>query len=183
MPRVPRWEWFLRSTHSLLDLFDPVLSSHGLSCLSNELQCGQSRTIGGACLSRSGDIGVKKTRNLPSSLHQETKLAEGSVGFLPGEVQQSGVQECQARCFSHWIWRSRNWRPFSPLPVMYLAVWEIETLVRVAQCIPPDPGNSPTNRLFIPDSVCSQALQWAHSSKLTCHPRVWRTLMFVHQHF
>lgn len=40
----------------------------------------------------------------------------------------------------------------------------------------PSPGNEPSGRLFVPVSVRSQVLQWAHASKLACHPGVQRTL-------
>lgn len=49
---------------------------------------------------------------------------------------------------------------------------DIEEIVRQAQPQQADPGNGPPNRLFVPESVRSQVLQWAHSSPLTCHPGV-----------
>lgn len=67
--------------------------------------------------------------------------------------------------------------------VVAAAHWEIENLVREAQHIQPDPGNGPQNRLFVPDSVRSQVLQWGHSSKLTCHPVINRTHTFIQEKF
>lgn len=61
--------------------------------------------------------------------------------------------------------------------------WEIETLVRQAHQTQPDPGNGPPNRLFVPDSVRSQVLQWGHSSRFACHPGVGRTLALLKSHF
>jgi hypothetical protein len=37
--------------------------------------------------------------------------------------------------------------------------------------------------LFVPDSVQSQVLEWAHSSRLTCHPSTRQTLSFLRQCF
>ena len=63
------------------------------------------------------------------------------------------------------------------------ATWDIETVVREAQASQPDPGTGPPNRRFVPNSVRSQVLQWAHSSKLTCHPGFQRTLQFLRDGF
>uniref|UniRef100_A0A8P4FYW6 Gypsy retrotransposon integrase-like protein 1 n=1 Tax=Dicentrarchus labrax TaxID=13489 RepID=A0A8P4FYW6_DICLA len=61
--------------------------------------------------------------------------------------------------------------------------WRIEALVKQAQRSQPDPGNGPPNRLFVPDSTRSQVLQWAHSSKISCHPGYQRTLDFLRRKF
>ncbi len=45
--------------------------------------------------------------------------------------------------------------------------WGIEKTVRDAQQQQQDPGTGPANHLFVPDSVCPQVLQWAHTSKFT----------------
>ena len=59
----------------------------------------------------------------------------------------------------------------------------IEALVRKAQRSQSDPEGGPANRLFVPDSVLSQVLEWAHSSRLICHPGTRRTLAFLRQRF
>ncbi len=61
--------------------------------------------------------------------------------------------------------------------------WEIESAVREAQRSQPDPGNRPQNRLYVPDSVHSQVLQWVHSSKFSCYPGMSRTLSLLKRHF
>ncbi|KAK7879248.1 hypothetical protein WMY93_033967 [Mugilogobius chulae] len=61
--------------------------------------------------------------------------------------------------------------------------WEIERVVREALRAQPDPGNGPTNCLFVPDAVRAPVLQWGHSSRLTCHPGFHRTLAFIRQKF
>ncbi|KAI3368665.1 hypothetical protein L3Q82_025402 [Scortum barcoo] len=47
----------------------------------------------------------------------------------------------------------------------------------------PDPGQGPPGRLFVPDAVRSQVLQWAHSSKLSCHLGINRTISLIKRHF
>lgn len=59
----------------------------------------------------------------------------------------------------------------------------LSKLVRRAQNQQADPGNCPSNHLFVPDSVHPQVLQWAHTSWLTCHPGLNHTLAFLRQQF
>ena len=47
----------------------------------------------------------------------------------------------------------------------------------------PGPGNGPPGRLFVPDSVRSAVLQWAHASKMSCHPGVARTMALLRRRF
>lgn len=61
--------------------------------------------------------------------------------------------------------------------------WEIETTVLEVQCSQPDNGTGPPNRLFMPEEVHSQVLQWGHSSRFTCHPGAQLVLQFLWQHF
>ncbi|KAI3359008.1 hypothetical protein L3Q82_015392 [Scortum barcoo] len=61
--------------------------------------------------------------------------------------------------------------------------WDIEAPIQQAQQQQPDPGGGPPGCTFVPDSVRSQVLQWAHSSKFACHPGINRTLSLVKRHF
>ena len=70
-----------------------------------------------------------------------------------------------------------------PTCLIATLTWEVESAVRLAQRQQPDPGTSPPNRLFVPDAVRSRVLVWAHSSRLTCHPGITRTLDFIRQRF
>lgn len=38
-------------------------------------------------------------------------------------------------------------------------------------------------KLFVPESVRPEVLEWSHSSRLVCHPGVRRTLAALRQHF
>jgi len=70
-----------------------------------------------------------------------------------------------------------------PSCVVAAVTWQIKSLVKEAQRTQPGPGNGPVNRLFVPDSVRSQVLQWAHNSRFACHPCVSRSLALLKQHF
>lgn len=61
--------------------------------------------------------------------------------------------------------------------------WGIESTVKLAQRQEPDPGTGPVGRLFVPQRVRSQVLQWGHSTHLTAHPGIERTLEFLERRF
>uniref|UniRef100_A0A8C7YA87 Gypsy retrotransposon integrase-like protein 1 n=1 Tax=Oryzias sinensis TaxID=183150 RepID=A0A8C7YA87_9TELE len=61
--------------------------------------------------------------------------------------------------------------------------WQLERDIKAAQAREPDPGSGPPNRLYVPRAVRSQALQWAHATRLTCHPGVHRTVSFLRRCF
>ena len=48
-----------------------------------------------------------------------------------------------------------------------------------AQAHQADPGTGPPGRLFVPDVVRSDVLQWGHLSRLACYPGITRTLAFL----
>lgn len=67
-----------------------------------------------------------------------------------------------------------------PTCIVAMVTWEIESRVRQEQQSQPDPGNGPLNKLFVPNS---DVLQWVHSTHLTCHPGLNRTLTYLRQRF
>uniref|UniRef100_A0A3B3ICH7 Gypsy retrotransposon integrase-like protein 1 n=1 Tax=Oryzias latipes TaxID=8090 RepID=A0A3B3ICH7_ORYLA len=75
-------------------------------------------------------------------------------------------------------------QPILPSSCTLAAVsWEIEDKVLEAQQQQPDPGTGPANRLFVPDSVRSQVIQWGHTSRRTCHPGGARTCSLLRRRF
>jgi len=81
---------------------------------------------------------------------------------------------------------SRIHEPESILPpacVVGMVTMDIEGVVARAQLAQPDPGNGPPHRLFVPDSVRTEVLQWGHASQVACHPRVHRTHSFLSRRF
>ncbi len=80
-------------------------------------------------------------------------------------------------------------RPVSPeciIPerlVVSAVTWEIESKVRTAlEGITPPPG-CPTGRLFVPERLRSNVIQWGHCSNVACHPGIGRTMFLVKQRF
>ncbi|XP_056908724.1 uncharacterized protein LOC130536646 [Takifugu flavidus] len=63
------------------------------------------------------------------------------------------------------------------------ASWQLEQRVQEAQQSVPDPGVVLLNRLFVPEVVRFDGLHWAHTSRLTCHLGIIRTLQFLWQRF
>ncbi|XP_068504911.1 uncharacterized protein [Syngnathus scovelli] len=61
--------------------------------------------------------------------------------------------------------------------------WEIERQVEAASRDQPGPSNCPEGRLFVPEGLRSAVLQWAHDSRLACHPGAARTRYVVAQRF
>ena len=61
--------------------------------------------------------------------------------------------------------------------------WEVEERVKGATVNLPVPVGCPPNRLFVPPELRSTVVHWAHSSMLSCHPGVKRTVHVVRQRF
>ncbi|XP_048008553.1 uncharacterized protein LOC125243175 [Megalobrama amblycephala] len=58
--------------------------------------------------------------------------------------------------------------------------WDLETAVRKAQIHQPDPGNG---RLFVPNTIRSEVLEWGHAAPSSGHPGVLRTLRWIQSKF
>ncbi len=54
--------------------------------------------------------------------------------------------------------------------------WDLETVVMEGPNSPTWPGNGPSGRLFVPNTIRSEALQWGHAAPSSGHPGVLRTL-------
>lgn len=61
--------------------------------------------------------------------------------------------------------------------------WEMESEVRQALDGVEVPEDCPVGRLFVPPHLRGRVVQWAHTSKLACHPGVSRTISFLTQRF
>lgn len=100
---------------------------------------------------------------------------------------QTWLQKCQAKCLVpdtlslEDITSSDTILP--PSCVVAAISLGIKAAAREAQRNQPDPGNSPANRLFVPESVCSQVLQSVHTSRFSCHPGFNHTLSLLKRCF
>ena len=101
-----------------------------------------------------------------------------TLSFRPRS--KNGKPDALSRMFSNVSRPSTPGFIVSPPQIVGAATWEIESPVRAAQRDHADPG---TGRLFVPQEIRSQVLQWGHSSKISCHPGARRTLLFHRQHF
>ncbi|KAL0186362.1 hypothetical protein M9458_018032, partial [Cirrhinus mrigala] len=61
--------------------------------------------------------------------------------------------------------------------------WEVEAKVRAALEGVTPPSGCPPSRLFVPENLRSDVIQWAHCFNIACHPGVNRTMFLVKQRF
>ncbi|KAI2654015.1 Transposon Tf2-9 polyprotein [Labeo rohita] len=67
--------------------------------------------------------------------------------------------------------------------ILSTLTWEVESKVKTAlQGVTP-PVGCPPNRLFVPEELRSEVIQWGHCSNVACHPGVSRTAHLVKQRF
>ena len=71
----------------------------------------------------------------------------------------------------------------SPLISCLHLTWGIEQKVRQANINCHVPDGCPPNRLFVSVPLRSQVIHWAHTSPVSCHPGIRRTLFVVRQRF
>ncbi|KAL0154770.1 hypothetical protein M9458_049033, partial [Cirrhinus mrigala] len=61
--------------------------------------------------------------------------------------------------------------------------WGLEERVRQSHSQNPPPSDTPTGRLFVPDTLRQEVLQWGHDSTLAGHPEVQRTITLIARAF
>ena len=61
--------------------------------------------------------------------------------------------------------------------------WQIENEVKQANGDVRSPSGCPENRLFVPVELRPQVIHWAHTSLLSCHPGVRRTMFAISRRF
>ncbi|KAI2664152.1 Transposon Tf2-6 polyprotein [Labeo rohita] len=61
--------------------------------------------------------------------------------------------------------------------------WGLEERVRQSHSLEPPPPETPTGRLFVPDHLRKEVLQWGHDSTLAGHQGVQRTISFIGRAF
>ncbi|KAI2664269.1 Transposon Tf2-9 polyprotein [Labeo rohita] len=61
--------------------------------------------------------------------------------------------------------------------------WGLEERVRQSHSQNPPPPDTPTGRLFVPDTLHQEVLQWGHDSTLAGHPGGQRTITFIARAF
>ncbi|KAI2661862.1 Transposon Tf2-9 polyprotein [Labeo rohita] len=61
--------------------------------------------------------------------------------------------------------------------------WGLEERVRQSHSQNPPPSDTPTGRLFVPDTLRQEVLQWGHDSTLAGHPGAQRTITLIARAF
>ncbi|KAF7640711.1 hypothetical protein LDENG_00020950 [Lucifuga dentata] len=61
--------------------------------------------------------------------------------------------------------------------------WEIEERIKSALEEQPGPSTCPPDRLFVSEPFRPEVLQWAHASRLFCHPGIQRTISVLRRRF
>ncbi|KAF7641169.1 hypothetical protein LDENG_00290730 [Lucifuga dentata] len=61
--------------------------------------------------------------------------------------------------------------------------WEIEEKIKSALEDQPGPSTCPPDWLFVPEPLRPEILQWAHASRLFCHPGIQRTISVLQRRF
>ncbi|KAL0199697.1 hypothetical protein M9458_002884, partial [Cirrhinus mrigala] len=61
--------------------------------------------------------------------------------------------------------------------------WGLEERVRQSHGLEPPPPETPAGRLFVPDHLRGEVLQWGHDSTLAGHQGVQRTISFIDRAF
>ncbi|KAL0185658.1 hypothetical protein M9458_017328, partial [Cirrhinus mrigala] len=61
--------------------------------------------------------------------------------------------------------------------------WGLEERFRQSHSQNPPPSDTPTGRLFVPDTLRQEVLQWGHDSTLAGHPGVQRTITLIARAF
>ena len=67
--------------------------------------------------------------------------------------------------------------------VVGVVTWPIQKEVKQANGGAPSPSGCPNNRLFVPAELWPQVIHWAHTSLLSCHPGVKRTMYVISRRF
>ncbi|XP_077429679.1 uncharacterized protein LOC144056607 [Vanacampus margaritifer] len=71
----------------------------------------------------------------------------------------------------------------SPDCVIGAVTWPIEREVKQANGEATPPKGCPANRLFVPEQLRPQVIHWGHTSLLSCHPGVRRTIYAISRRF
>ena len=105
-----------------------------------------------------------------------------TLSYRPGS--RNAKPDALSRQFQRAEESGKRPEPILPGSCLVAAVtWDIEERVRAAAEGQPGPSSCPTNCLFVPPALRSEVLQWAHSSKLSCHPGARRTQHVLLQRF
>ncbi|KAL4007327.1 hypothetical protein ACER0C_001179 [Sarotherodon galilaeus] len=105
-----------------------------------------------------------------------------TITYRPGS--RNTKPDALSRQFAPHTDDGERQRPILPATCIVGAItWEIERVVKEAQQREPDPGTGPDGLLFVPTTVRSRVIHWAHTARFSCHPGKNRTISFLQRLF
>ncbi|KAI2646233.1 Transposon Tf2-6 polyprotein [Labeo rohita] len=104
-----------------------------------------------------------------------------TLSYRPGS--KNVKPDSLSRIFDHSDRPSTPESIFPETLIVSTLTWEVETRVKTALEGVTPPVACPPNRLFVPEELRSEVIQWGHCSNVACHPEVNRTLHVVKQRF
>ncbi|KAL0147619.1 hypothetical protein M9458_057083, partial [Cirrhinus mrigala] len=104
-----------------------------------------------------------------------------TISYRPGS--KNVKPDSLSRIFDHTDRPSTPESIFPETLIVSTLTWEVETKVKTALEGVTPPVACPPNRLFVPEELRSEVIQWGHCSNVACHPGVNRTIHVVKQRF
>ncbi|KAL0203584.1 hypothetical protein M9458_001602 [Cirrhinus mrigala] len=104
-----------------------------------------------------------------------------TISYRPGS--KNVKPDSLSRIFDHTDRPSTPKSIFPETLIVSTLTWEVETKVKTALEGVTPPVACPPNRLFVPEELRSEVIQWGHCSNVACHPGVNRTIHVVKQRF
>lgn len=128
-------------------------------------------------------------RPYESGIHQfskEIKLTAGSLGpvlsYRPGSCNVK--PDALSRVFIKNDTETKEPEPILPTSCFVgTVIWDIEEKVKEAIQGLEGPSSCPLGLLWVPQHLQGEVIQWGHSSQLSCHPGIDRTMKFIFQRF
>lgn len=104
-----------------------------------------------------------------------------TLSYVPGS--RNGKADALSRLYQPIDTEEQPVPILPPSCVVAATMTDLEAEVLRAKGGQPDPRPGTQRDLFVPEAVRPKVLEWAHTSRLTCHPGITRTLAVLRQRF
>ncbi len=104
-----------------------------------------------------------------------------TLSFRPGS--KNVKPDSLSRQFEHPGEETPAYTMLSEGVVVGALSWDVERRVEEAERGVEVPVECPAGRLFVPEALRPEVLQWGHESRVACHPGVRRSLAAIRQRF
>ncbi|XP_023805590.1 uncharacterized protein LOC111946461 [Oryzias latipes] len=127
----------------------------------------------------------------PDPLRQfivEVDASDSGVGAVLSQQRNYDVGNRELLAIKLALEEWRHWLEgtlshYFPTCIIGQLTWDIETRVLQAQNEEPDHPPAPANTLYVPSSLRSAVLVWGHTSCISCHGGIQRTLKLLRRRF